>query len=30
MFGNGAIGALFNIQQRVKILNYVIEHPNVI
>lgn len=30
MFGNGAIGALFNNQQRVKILNYVMDHPEIV
>lgn len=30
MFGNGAIGALFNNEQRVKILNFVMDNPDII
>lgn len=29
MFGNGKIGALFNNEQRVKILNYVMDNPDI-
>ena len=30
MFGNGNIGALFSNEQRVKILNYVMDNPDII
>ena len=30
MFGNGKIGALFNSEQRVKLLNYVMDNPDIV
>ena len=30
MFGNGSIGALFSNEQRVKILNFVMDNPDII
>ena len=30
MFGNGQLGQLFNQEQRVKLLNYVIDNPEII
>lgn len=30
MFGNGNIGALFDNEQRVKLLNFVMDNPDII